>query len=119
MSEPTLFTRIINHEIPASIVHQDERAIVFHDIAPQAPVHVLIVPVKPLPSISEMEAEDAELVGYLFVLARRMADKLGVADSGYRLIINCGRDANQEVPHLHLHLLGGQNLGRMLPPKVD
>ena len=117
MSEPTLFTRIINHEIPASIVHQDERAIVFHDIAPQAPVHLLIVPVKPLPSINEMEAEDAELVGYLFVLARRMADKLGVADSGYRLIINCGRDANQEVPHLHLHLLAGRGLGRMLPPQ--
>ena len=119
MSEPTLFTRIINHEIPASIVHQDERAIVFHDIAPQAPVHLLLVPVKPLPSINEMEAEDAELVGYLFVLARRMADKLGVADSGYRLIINCGRDANQEVPHLHLHLLAGRGLGRMLPPKAD
>ena len=119
MSEPTLFTRIINHEIPASIVHQDERAIVFHDIAPQAPVHLLLVPVKPLPSINEMEAEDAELVGYLFVLARRMADKLGVADSGYRLIINCGRDANQEVPHLHLHLLAGRGLGRMLPPQAD
>ena len=114
MTEPTLFTRIINHEIPANIVHQDARAIVFHDIAPQAPVHVLIVPVKPLPSINEAGAEDTELLGYLLTLAKQMAAQLQVAESGYRLIINNGRDANQEVPHLHIHLLAGRGLGRIV-----
>ena len=116
MSEATLFSKIVSGEIPADIVFQDERVTAFRDIHPQAPTHLLIVPNKIIPSVNEVEEEDEATLGHLLVVARRLAEQNGIAEDGYRLIINCGRHANQEVLHLHLHVLGGRPLGRMLPP---
>ena len=112
---PTLFEKIIAGELPAEIVHRDERVVAFRDIRPQAPVHLLIVPVKPIPTANDIADDDAELVGHMFCVARDLAIAEGVAEDGYRLIINCNAHGGQEVYHLHLHLLGGRPLGRMLP----
>ena len=106
-----IFKKIIDREIPADIVYEDERCMVFKDINPVAPVHVLIIPKKEIPSLNDLSAEDQELVGYLFLIAKKVAHQLGIGESGYRTVINCGRDGGQEVPHLHIHLLGGQRLG--------
>lgn len=114
MSEPTLFTRIINGELPADILHQDDRVTAFRDIEPQAPSHILIVPNKPIPSINEVCPEDEATLGHLFVVARKLAEQEGIAESGYRLLINCGKHGGQLVYHLHMHLLGGRPLGRMV-----
>ncbi len=114
MTEDTLFTRIINKEIPADILYQDDRATAFRDIHPQAPSHVLIIPNKPIPSVNDVSEEDEALLGHLFVVARKLAHEEGIAEDGYRLLINCGRHGGQEVYHLHMHLLGGRPLGRML-----
>ncbi len=114
MTEDTLFTKIINHEIPADVLYQDDRATAFRDIHPQAPTHVLIVPNKPIPSVNEVSEEDEAILGHLFIVARKLAQEEGIATNGYRLLINCGRHGGQEVYHLHMHLLGGRPLGRML-----
>ncbi len=114
MTEDTLFTKIINHEIPADVLYQDDRATAFRDIHPQAPTHVLIVPNKPIPSVNEVSEEDEAVLGHLFVVARNLAQEEGIAANGYRLLINCGQHGGQEVYHLHMHLLGGRPLGRML-----
>ncbi len=114
MTEDTLFTKIINKEIPANILYQDDRATAFRDIHPQAPTHVLIVPNKPIPSVNDVSEEDEAILGHLFVVARKLAQEEGIAEDGYRLLINCGRHGGQEVYHLHMHLLGGRPLGRML-----
>ena len=114
MTEDTLFSKIINKEIPANILYQDDRATAFRDIHPQAPTHVLIVPNKPVPSVNDISEEDEALLGHLFVVARNLAREEGIAEDGYRLLINCGRHGGQEVYHLHMHLLGGRPLGRML-----
>ena len=111
---PTLFERIIAHELPATIVHQDERVTAFRDIHPRAPVHILIVPTKPIPTANDIADSDAALIGHMFVVARDLAKREGIAEDGYRLIINCNRDGGQEVYHLHLHLVGGKNLGPMV-----
>lgn len=108
MTTPTLFTRIINGEIPANVVYRDERLIAIRDINPQAPAHILIIPIKPLPSLAEAGPEDAALLGELLLAARRVAEQEGLARSGYRLVVNTGRHGGQTVPHLHLHLLGGR-----------
>jgi histidine triad (HIT) family protein len=112
---PTLFERIIAGELPADFVHRDEQLVAFRDIHPQAPVHVLIVPVKPIPTMNDITAEDEALIGRMFSVARDIAGQEGIAEDGYRLIFNCNRHGGQEVYHLHLHLLGGRPLGRMLP----
>ncbi len=107
--QPTIFRRIIDKEIPAQIVYEDERALAFHDIRPQAPVHVLVIPKKEIVSLADIEPDDAPLIGHLFVVLRQVAAELGL-DNGYRVVINCGEDGGQEVPHLHLHLLGKRRL---------
>ncbi len=107
----SVFTQIINRELEADIVYEDEKCIVFKDINPQAPVHVLIVPKKEIPSIADVEPEDEELLGHLLVTARKVAELLGVADKGFRLVVNTNRDAGQSVYHLHIHLLAGKRMG--------
>ncbi len=106
----TVFSRIIRGEIPARIVHDDDRCLAFHDVAPQAPIHVLVIPKKPIASLAEASATDADLLGHLVVVATELARTLGLAQ-GYRLVVNCGPDGGQSVDHLHLHLLGGRRLG--------
>ena len=110
----TLFEKIIAGELPADIVYRDDTVAAFRDIAPQAPVHLLIVPVKPIPTANDIADDDEALVGHMFTVARDLARKEGIAQDGYRLIINCNGHGGQEVFHLHLHLLGGRPLGRML-----
>ena len=104
----TIFAKILRKEIPADLVHEDEQCIAFRDINPQAPTHVLIIPRKAFASIEAMQDEDAPLVGHLFLVARDIARKFGLNESGYRLVINNGGNAGQTVFHLHVHLLGGR-----------
>jgi len=113
----TVFTKIINREIPADIVYEDEQCLAFRDINPQAPVHVLVIPRKPIPTINDITEEDRELVGHLFVAAAKIARDLGVAEDGYRVVMNCNAMAGQTVYHLHLHMLAGKTLG--WPPYTD
>ena len=110
----TLFTKIINGEIPSDKVYEDNRVTAFRDINPLAPVHVLIVPRKEIPTVNDIADADKELVGHMFQVAAQIAADQGIAESGYRLLINCNADAGQEIFHLHMHLLGGRNLGPML-----
>ncbi|MCS7177284.1 MAG: histidine triad nucleotide-binding protein [Candidatus Kapabacteria bacterium] len=107
MSE-TVFARIIRREVPAQIEYEDDEVLAFRDINPQAPVHILIIPKKPLPTLNEATADDVPLLGRLLWVARQLAERHGIAESGYRLVLNCNRDAGQTVFHLHLHLLGGR-----------
>ena len=106
----TVFSRIIERKIPARIEHEDDLCLAFHDVAPQAPTHVLVIPKKPIASLADLEAADESLVGHLVMVATRLAEKLGLG-GGYRLVVNCGRDGGQSVDHLHVHLLGGRSLG--------
>lgn len=106
----TVFSKIIRKEIPAKIVYEDDLSLAFHDIAPKAPTHVLIIPKKPIPSLEEVEPEDQALIGHLFLVLQKVARQLGIAEHGYRVAINCREGGGQEVPHLHLHLLGGRKL---------
>ncbi len=112
---PTIFSKIIAREIPSEIVYQDDRVTAFKDINPLAPVHILIVPNKEIPTVDDVTPEDEGVLGHLFIVARQVARDLGISESGYRLIVNCKSDGGQEVFHLHMHLLGGRKLGRMLP----
>lgn len=114
MQHDTLFEKIIAKEIPADIVYQDDLVTAFKDISPQAPVHILIVPNKNIATVNAAEDEDAESLGKLFLVAKKLAKQYGIAKQGYRLIINCNEDAGQVVFHLHMHLLGGKPLGKML-----
>jgi histidine triad (HIT) family protein len=111
---PTLFERIVAREIPADIVYQDDEITAFRDIHPRAPVHILIVPNKVSPTVNDIADDDAPLVGRLFLVARDLAKKLGIAADGYRLLVNCNQHGGQEVYHLHLHLVGGAPLGTMV-----
>lgn len=110
----TIFTRIINGEIPGDFVYRDDLVVAFRDINPQARVHILIVPIKEIRNIQEVMAEDEAILGRMLYVARIVAEQEGIAESGYRLLINNGTDAHQEVFHLHMHLLGGQSLGAMI-----
>jgi histidine triad (HIT) family protein len=110
----TLFERIIKGELPASIVFRDERVTAFRDIHPRAPTHILIVPNKPIATANDVSDADEGLLGHLFVVAARIARQEGIAENGYRLIVNCNAHGGQEVYHLHLHLLGGKPLGPMV-----
>ncbi len=111
---PTIFEKIIAGELPATIVHRDDQVVAFHDIRPAAPVHILIVPRKPIPTIDDLADEDQGLMGHMVLVARDLARQFGVAQAGYRLIFNCNAHGGQEVYHLHLHLIGGRPLGRMI-----
>jgi histidine triad (HIT) family protein len=106
----TIFEKIIAREIPAKIIWEDEDAIAFHDVNPQAPVHVLIVPKRVIPRLGEARQTDAAALGKLLLVAGELAKKLGIEKSGYRVVINSGPDAGESVPHLHVHLLGRRAL---------
>ena len=109
MAEKTIFKRIIDREIPARIVYEDDLCLAFHDIAPQAPTHVVVIPKQEIPSLAQATAADAALLGHLMVIVRNLAEQLELRD-GYRVVVNCGPHAGQSVDHLHLHLLGGRAL---------
>jgi histidine triad (HIT) family protein len=109
MSGKTIFQKIIDREIPADIVFEDDRCLAFRDISPQAPTHVLIIPKKAIASFDELTPEDEGLLGHMLLVVRRLAGDLALS-GGYRVVANCGRDAGQSVDHLHFHLLGGRSL---------
>lgn len=110
MSEKTLFEKIRDREIPADVVHEDEQCLAFRDISPQAPVHILVVPKRVIPRIGLANEEDAALLGHLLLAAGEVARREGLAESGFRLVVNHGPDGGETVPHLHIHLLGGRPL---------
>ena len=118
MTKETLFSKIVKRETPADIVYQDERVTAFRDINPQAPTHILIVPNKIIPTVNDITPQDESTLGHLFAVAKHLAEKEGIAEDGYRLLINCGDHGNQEVFHLHMHLVGGKPLGRMLSQDI-
>ena len=107
----TLFEKIAARQIPATIVYEDDLVLAFKDMNGKAPTHLLIVPKKPIPRIADATAEDERLLGHLLLKAAAVAKQAGVEGSGYRLIINCGPDAGESVPHLHCHIMGGRQLG--------
>lgn len=114
MHSETIFSKIIRREIPADIVYQDDQVTAFRDISPQRRIHILIVPNKEIPTVNEVTPEDEPTLGHMFVIAAKIAAEAGIAESGYRLLVNCNGDANQEVFHLHMHLLGGEPVGPMV-----
>lgn len=114
MSHETIFSRIVRGDIPADRLYQDDLVTAFRDIQPQAPTHVLIVPNRIIPTLADVTADDEALLGRMIRVAARIAEDEGVAEDGYRLILNCRDHGGQEVYHLHLHLLGGRPLGPML-----
>lgn len=110
MAGKTIFKRIIDKEIPADIVFEDERCLAFRDINAQAPTHVLIIPKKEIASLNEAGEDDRDLLGHLLLVAKNIAQQLGLKN-GYRTVMNCGPDGGQSVDHLHVHVLGGRSLG--------
>lgn len=117
MAEETLFTKIINREIPADIVYEDEVSLAFKDINPQAPFHVLVIPKKPIATINDITEEDEKVVGHLHFVAARLAQEHGFADDGFRVVMNCNSHGGQTVYHIHLHVLAGKPLG--WPPYTE
>jgi histidine triad (HIT) family protein len=113
MSGKTIFKRIIDKEIPAKIIYEDDRCLAFHDVAPQAPTHLLVIPKKEIASLDALTDADAELLAHIWLVIRDLAKKLNLA-SGYRVVVNCGPDGGQSVDHIHFHVLGGRSL--MWPP---
>jgi len=113
----TIFSKIINGEIEADVVYKDDRVTCFRDINPAAPVHILIVPNREIPTLNDLEDDDAALAGHMLLTAKRLAREEGIDESGYRLIVNCNREGGQEVFHLHLHLMGGRPMGPMVVRK--
>jgi histidine triad (HIT) family protein len=113
----TIFTKIINKEIPAEILYEDELSLAFKDIQAQAPLHFLVIPKKPIATINDMEEEDKPLIGHLYWVAKQIAEEQGVAEQGYRLVMNCNEYGGQSVYHIHLHVLAGKPLG--WPPYTD
>jgi histidine triad (HIT) family protein len=109
----TIFQRIINREIPAEIVYEDDQCLAFRDISPQAPTHVLVIPKRPIASVDAISDADADLIAHLWLVIRNLARQLGVAN-GYRVVVNNGAEAGQSVDHLHFHLLGGRPM--LWPP---
>lgn len=108
MAHKTLFSKIIDGEIPAKVVYRDEQIVAIRDINPQAPTHLLVIPIKPIPSLAQAEAADQALLGALLLVARQVAAQAGLEAGGYRLVINTGVHGGQTVPHLHVHVLGGR-----------
>ncbi|MGK7919441.1 MAG: histidine triad nucleotide-binding protein [Trichodesmium sp.] len=110
MSEQdTIFSKIIRREIPADIVYEDDMALAFKDINPQAPVHILVIPKNPIPKLADAESEDHALMGHLLLTVKRVAEQAGL-NNGYRVVLNNGTDGGQTVDHLHLHILGGRQM---------
>ncbi|WP_445776117.1 purine nucleoside phosphoramidase [Shewanella sp.] len=114
MAEETIFSKIIRREIPADILYQDELVTAFRDIAPQAPTHILIIPNHLIATANDVKASDEKALGRMMTVAAKLADEAGIAEDGYRLIMNCNKHGGQEVYHIHLHLVGGKPLGPML-----
>jgi len=115
MAEETIFSKIIRQEIPTELLYQDELVTAFRDISPQANTHILLIPNKLIPTVNDVVEEDELALGRLFTVARKLAKEEGIAEDGYRLIMNCNEYGGQEVYHIHMHLVGGERLGRMLP----
>jgi histidine triad (HIT) family protein len=109
-----IFCKIVKREIPARIVYEDDLVMAFHDINPQAPIHILIIPKEHIPTVNELEENHKELIGHIFLVARKIARDLEVAESGYRILVNCNRDGGQEIYHLHYHFFAGKPLGPMI-----
>ncbi len=109
--EDCIFCKIINKEIPSQIVYEDEKILAFRDIQPVAPVHILVIPKKHIPVLTELTKEDEEVVGKIYTVIRQLAEKENIDKTGFRVIVNCGEDGGQEVKHLHFHLIGGKKLG--------
>ncbi|MGO1370018.1 MAG: histidine triad nucleotide-binding protein [Senegalia sp. (in: firmicutes)] len=105
-----IFCKISKGEIPADIVYEDEKVIAFNDLQAQAPTHVLVIPKKHIASLNDIEEDDLELISYIFDRIPKLASKLGIKKSGYRVVNNCGSDGGQSVNHIHFHLLGGRSL---------
>lgn len=114
MAEETIFSKIIRKEIPSEMLFQDDKITAFRDINAQAPTHILIVPNYIIPTLDDVTEDDEQVLGHMIVIAAKLAREEGIAEDGYRLIMNCRSHGGQEVYHLHLHLLGGRKLGRML-----
>ncbi|MGA2670661.1 MAG: histidine triad nucleotide-binding protein [Dehalococcoidia bacterium] len=114
MTEECIFCRIAAGEVPSDIVYQDEDFLAFRDILPKAPTHVLIIPKTHITSVAELTERQQRLAGRLILIAKNLAEKEGIAKKGYRLVINCGPEGGQVVPHLHLHLIGGRKLDAKL-----
>jgi len=106
-----LFCRIAKGEIPAELIRSDADVVAFRDMSPQAPTHILIIPTKHISSVNELAPDDVDLMGKLFLVAKELAEEEGIAEGGYRMVVNAGADAGQTVFHIHLHLLGGRGLG--------
>jgi len=106
----TIFKKIIDKEIPADIVYEDDLCLAFRDIDPKAPTHIILIPKKEIPSMAEVSENDKELIGHLYIVASKIAKDEGVSDSGYRLVVNTNNEGGQEVYHLHIHLLGGRQM---------
>jgi histidine triad (HIT) family protein len=117
MTTETIFTKIINREIPATIVYEDDDTLAFEDINPQAPFHVLIIPKKAIATINDITEQDQHLIGKLYCVAAKLAKEKGFATSGYRVVMNCNEDGGQTVYHIHLHMLAGKAMG--WPPYAD
>ncbi len=111
---PTIFSRIINQEISATVLYKDDLVTAFRDINPQAPVHILIVPDKEIPTVNDLTEEDERIAGRMLLVAKKLAAQEGIAEDGYRIMINCNRHGGQEVFHLHMHLMGGRPMGPMV-----
>ncbi|MCG7497093.1 purine nucleoside phosphoramidase [Vibrio sp. Of7-15] len=114
MAEETIFSKIIRKEIPADILYQDDLVTAIRDINPRAPSHILIIPNKLIPTMNDIEADDELVMGRLFTVAKKLAEAEGIAEDGYRVIMNCNSHGGQEVYHIHMHLVGGRPLGPML-----
>lgn len=114
MDENCLFCKIIRGEIPSSKVYEDEEILAFKDINPAAPIHVLVIPKKHIASLADMEDEDEKIISKIYKVINEIAEKQGVKEKGYRVIVNCGKDGGQEVGHLHFHLLAGKQLGEKI-----
>lgn len=112
--EDCIFCKIIKRAVPADVVYEDEEIIAFKDIQPAAPIHILIIPKKHIPSLVQLEKEDEQLVGKIYTVINEVAHLVGVKEKGYRVIVNCGKDGGQEVQHLHFHLLAGKQLGEKI-----
>lgn len=112
--EECIFCKIINKQIPSDIIYEDEQIIAFNDIHPVAPIHILIIPKKHIPSLVEIEKEDEKLIGNIYGIINKIAEAKNIKEKGYRVIVNCGKDGGQEVQHLHFHLLAGKQLGEKI-----
>ena len=106
-----IFCKIVNKEIPSTIVYEDEDVLAFNDINPVTPVHILVIPKKHIESLAEIKEEDEKLIGKIHTTIKKIANQVGILDKGFRVIVNCGEDGGQEVKHLHFHILGGKKLG--------